>query len=647
MAAGVLLAAGAGVALAATLRVRGRLMFALAGAVMSASSLIALLTALSLAYWLTPTGILVGQALAMGGAAAAWRLSGQWRPPQPRLSGRTVLRAARAHRAVAMLTVAAAIALVLQLIIGIAVAPNEPDTLLYHLPRAAYFLQNHSALQFQPIVSGDPTTGHPPNSELFDAWTMALTHGDRLVALPQWIALVGLAGAVFAGSRLLGATPAGALLAAGLFITLPEPLLEATTAQNDMLVTFFIAAAALFAGRGLRDATRGDLAIAGAAVGLAVGTKTSALLALPSLVLVLVAASIGARPSRSVLTRGAVYVLAGVAALGAPNYIQNLVNTANITGGTNRSVARDYTRSDALTNIARVSWWSFIETPGLPRIGFLERALGHPERALFDHIHNPCYGPPAEAVKTEIDEDGNAFGLVGLFLFAPLIVSALLRRRAPPISRALAAAAMVYLLLIAIVIGWSPDIGRQLFAGAILAVPLLAQLERRPWQRRFAVVLAIASTVPVLVLNPSKPLLKQHESSILSRDRRSQQLISFDNETTVLARLDRVVRPSAPLGYVLTRDFTMSDWPIYPIFGPGLARRVVPIAPNELTYARIRQLHLAGVLVWPAKCHEAGCQVNLSGLHKVNLGRGVTLVPARPSTPLGSGTAGPLSQGPP
>src|SRR5581483_3185660 len=118
------------------------------------------------------------------------------------------------------------------------------DALTYHLSRAAAWHQNGS-LGFFPAHT--PRENFlPANAEIQILYTMVFTHGDRLAALPQLAAQLALLVAIFGIARRLGFARANAAFASLLFATLSEVVLEATTAQNDLVVTAYVLVAAYF-----------------------------------------------------------------------------------------------------------------------------------------------------------------------------------------------------------------------------------------------------------------------------------------------------------------------------------------------------------------------------------------------------------------
>jgi len=230
----VLALAATALALTAVLQVRGTHARVLAILILCAVTAVGELEALSLVGLLTATALLFGGLIMLIAAAGLWWSYGRpalLEPGRPPLA--EVWRALRSRPALSVLLAVAAGALSLQAVMAVTVAPNEADSLGYHLPRAASWLQHRSVLQFQGGQLDDPELAAPPNAEMLLAWTMALTRSDRVTQLVQWWALISAALAVFGTARLIGSRPAESAWAAGLFVLMPEVLLQGATDQND------------------------------------------------------------------------------------------------------------------------------------------------------------------------------------------------------------------------------------------------------------------------------------------------------------------------------------------------------------------------------------------------------------------------------
>jgi len=620
--AGALLVLGTGGALALALRIEGGAELALASLVLAAGVAIALTEALSPLHGVTRPGLLGGAAVAAALAGAAWWRAGR---PFPRIAAPSP----RGHGAVAAVVGAAALAVLAQLVLALLVVPNEVDGLLYHLLRSAMVVQDHTAVPFHPALRGDPASMNPANAELLVAWTMALSHGDRLAGLVQWACLPALGALVFAGARELGFARPAAAFAGAVAVLAPEPLLQATTVQTDLVLSVLIGSAALFAVRGVRRRTTGDLVVAGAAAGLALGTKTSAIVAAPFVALLVLAAARRARTPRRLLGRAAVLAVAGALVLGSFAYAEDLARTGDPLGGMTASTARDFTRASPALNVARSAWSVFVEAPGLPRVQPLERALDPLRFALFGHVNGSYYSTPTP-VRFTVDEDTNGLGMVGLLILVPLLALAIVRPRGRD-RRALALAGLGFAAVLVAHTGYSPDNSRLVLPGLVLTLPLLAAVARHRRLRVAVAVLAVAGAVPAVLLNPHRSPFS--DPAVIGHGRIGQQLVDYAGTAQMIDALNRIVPPNAPLGVFHPPEFTYSSHPAYAFFGAHFQRRILLLGEHDLSIRRLRALRLAGAVVWWPDCDGAACRLSLSGVPHRWLGSGGEFIDARKSRP--------------
>jgi hypothetical protein len=145
------------------------------------------------------------------------------------------------------------------------------DTLRYHGPVAARFVQEHSIVGLHFLIDDPVVTFHPYNAELLHAIGMLFMGTDVLSPLINlgWLAIALLA--AWCIGRPSGHSPATLLAAA---LVLASPALVQTqpgTVDNDIVgLALVLAAAALMLCGGFRLSA---LAVAGIAGGLAIGTK--------------------------------------------------------------------------------------------------------------------------------------------------------------------------------------------------------------------------------------------------------------------------------------------------------------------------------------------------------------------------------------
>lgn len=178
----------------------------------------------------------------------------------------------------------AGIASVLGILAFLAVVspPNSADAMAYHLPRVIYWAQQRSVAFFATPYLNQIML--QPFAEYFMLQLYLLAGGDRLVNLVQWF---GCATSVIGVSLIashFGAGRRGQILTALFCVTLPNGILQASGAKNDYLMAAWLAAAVWFLLEG--QTFPGYSAIlAGLALGLAIGTKATAYLYLPPMII--------------------------------------------------------------------------------------------------------------------------------------------------------------------------------------------------------------------------------------------------------------------------------------------------------------------------------------------------------------------------
>jgi len=278
------------------------------------------LWALSLFGWVTRLGLLAGLALLCAALLVDTR---PWSDVGPRLrDGLGALREGLADPVCRVLAVAVGAVLAYAVALGLATPQNDFDTLVDHLWRAGLWMQDR-AVGYPDCACAPYINAYPPHGEMGVLATMVLGGSDRYVALVQGSAYVALAVGVVGVARGLGLGRPQALLGGLLVATLPVIALQASTAQNDLVVSSFLVAAVVL----LLATGRGAPWLAAAAAALAVGTKLTAVIGIPVLVVVALAAAPAVRRGPRLAA-----VLAGSAA-GAYWYVVNWRQTGSWDGG--------------------------------------------------------------------------------------------------------------------------------------------------------------------------------------------------------------------------------------------------------------------------------------------------------------------------
>ncbi len=185
---------------------------------------------------------------------------------------------------VAMLVLGVTIIVTTTGFIAVIAPPNTSDSMTYHMSRVVHWIQNRS-------VAFYPT--HIPRQLYQNPWAefailhlQLLSSGDRFANLIQWFSMFGSIVGITLIAQQLGAGTYGQILAAVVTATLPMGILQASSTQNDYVVSYWLVCFVYYIMALTVTGATGWSAVLGAGVslGLAILTKATAyLFAIPFL----------------------------------------------------------------------------------------------------------------------------------------------------------------------------------------------------------------------------------------------------------------------------------------------------------------------------------------------------------------------------
>jgi hypothetical protein len=129
------------------------------------------------------------------------------------------------------------IVLILTFLTGILAPPNNYDSMLYHLPRVAHWIQDGNLAHFPSSYINQLAFPILAEEGILTFWL--LSGSDALSFCVQFIAFMGSLIAVSYLAKRLGASRGGEWLAAFFALCLPGALLQASSTQNDLVTAFW------------------------------------------------------------------------------------------------------------------------------------------------------------------------------------------------------------------------------------------------------------------------------------------------------------------------------------------------------------------------------------------------------------------------
>jgi len=158
--------------------------------------------------------------------------------------------------------------------IALAVPPSTYDAMTYHLGRIIHWMQNGN-LDFYP-TNIDRQLSMGPWAEEAIMHLHILSGGDRFANLVQFVAMLGSVVGVSLIAGQLGARRRGRILAAVFCVTLPMGIFQATSTQNDYVLTLWMVAFVHYVLEFRNRASVMNAVAAGVSLGLATLTKSTA-----------------------------------------------------------------------------------------------------------------------------------------------------------------------------------------------------------------------------------------------------------------------------------------------------------------------------------------------------------------------------------
>jgi len=482
--------------------------------------------------------------------------------------------------------------------------PGTPDTHQYHLARIGHYLQQGS-LAYYPAGYWAQVI-YPKVATVLQLY--AYLAGGKLIAMtqfPQFVAYVTCGVVVYLCCRLLAYPRILALLSAAVFSLLTICIAEACTAQNDLLLAAFAGMALAFLLLWHERGEHKHLAACVIALALLAGVKSTAVLVLPSLLIVAVWVWQTRRARARQDTRQAIAVVLGAGVLAVSllllpaGYWENYTRYGDPLGP--RNVRAEYTNEGQNTgetlrmggvNALRylTEMVSLDGLHPLPGVKVAEHRLAAWQQTVFSRL-GVALDAPFGARKqflfhydrpTQANENSSGWGLFGLLLVWPAVLVALCL---PGPSRWFALATVIMAALLCVLIPYDQFHGRFTIPAALFAGPVVAMLYARVSSSWGKVLLSIvtlagcAAGCTSILFHDDSPLLPYHYEGRLMPSvftMSVSELLTREAPSGLVANYELLVPENA----VVATD-SVHKLPEYLFFGEKFTRTVIPLRPFD------------------------------------------------------------------
>lgn len=314
-------------------------------------------------------------------------------------------------------------------------APNNFDSLAYHLPRAMFYLGQGTLAHFD--TGNDRQLFFPFNYNLLQVF--GFVHGAALQVhnffnLASWV-VAGVA--LYRLCRLSSCSPNAALVATWLALTSTQILAQATATTNDLPTGAALLCTLVFALRWRATRQTSDALLAGLAFGLGAGSKLTVVFFAPAIGLI--GATLlfqswrsGAIGAFLAGVRAWILPAAAALALASPFAIINLAETGKWQTSTyDYTLNRPFKFASSLQTAEAYLAQLFIEPVHRFTLnaGFTEKLNAWGSRALFPHWNEAYAFSPFYLFPPDLNEDHVWFGFTGAFVLLAAIGCVLAFRR--------------------------------------------------------------------------------------------------------------------------------------------------------------------------------------------------------------------------
>lgn len=389
--------------------------------------------------------------------------------------------------------------------------PNNWDSMTYHMARVANWIQNKSVAFYPTHITRQLHSN--PFAEYVISNLGVLSGGDHFANLVQWFSMFGSVIGVSLIARNIGTTRDSQIFASVFAVTLPMGILQATSTQNDYVVTFWVVGFIIFGLNFAMVPNAFNTFLGGAALGLAILTKaTACVYAFPFFLWVAVA-SIRSHKWKGLI--GLSFMSLIIVLINAPHSMRNVQTWGSLQGdpGVAKMIVNEDLSLQALASNLSRNFLIHVQQPS----EVSRAALNHFAQKFHDVLGISCHDPKTTfpgtkfeipPINTHEDMAGNPLHLM-LFLASLLIYikKGSFRRRSVTFYLL---SCLTTIVLFNGYLKWQPWHSRLHLPIFVLLAPyvgiVMTQFTHRAVAPTVMAILLVFS-LPTVVCNSSRPII--------------------------------------------------------------------------------------------------------------------------------------------
>lgn len=233
-----------------------------------------------------PAGVLVINIIALIGSYLIWKKFDK--PifiPNFSVVIDEILSVIKADRWLMIASIGLLCFVVISLVLVVIMPVNSYDALAYHLARVPFWVVNHSLNHF--VYSDVRANVMPINSELLYTYIFVFFKSDIMLTIFSFISYIISIFAIFAFLKELEIPTNKILWAVIIFSSFASIILETSGTETDIMIGALCLAMMYLFLKGVKDDNKIEIYFASLAYSLAIGTKTPAIMAFPSILIYL------------------------------------------------------------------------------------------------------------------------------------------------------------------------------------------------------------------------------------------------------------------------------------------------------------------------------------------------------------------------